>query len=291
MAKQKHDPKKDRQAKRDAETAERLTFLEKLVLRVLPVRQVPAESGVQFAIGSRAKDDGICLVFQVDDRHSPIVKDGPRPDYLVVHLSRTGCLLTIVEMKGTDGKNLEHGVEQILAFSRLLRAEMTTCLPASWRKVEIQGLLLTPFNSQINRISKRIEDARKQRVEILPVQYSHQAELYPYISAPVSRTQRYKHERLPRHSPELNAVEEIIAKGIQDKRIRDAFFNERRGSNEDTLFLDFRPPGDSKDCLVRLSATTRDVIVRIVPSGNHTRKKIQAHLDQYGLQCSALRIE
>ncbi len=290
MAKQSRDPKNPQRAKRDAELTECLTFLEKLVLRVLPGRQVPAESGVRFAIGSKAKDDGICLVFQVDDQHVPIVTTGPRPDYLVVHVSRSGCLMTIVEMKGTEKRNCEHGIEQILAFSRLLRDEMARCLPGSWRRVQIQGLLLTPFNSQIGFLSKKIDEARKQKVEILPLQYSHQAELYSYISKPISRTVRYAHEKLPRQPPELNVVEEIIASGKLDKRIRDTFFNNRPGADEDTFFLTFRRPGDSKDSHVSLSATVKDVMVKFSPATASCRNQVLRHLEKHGLQCSTLRV-
>ncbi len=286
MAKQKPDGKAERRAKRDSEVAEKLTFLEKLVLRVLPGRQVPAESGVRFAISSKAKDDGICLVFRVDDADSPIIADGPRPDYLVVHASSKRCLMTIVEMKGTEAKNVEHGIEQILAFYHRLRAEMATCLPGVCRRVQIQGLLLTPFNSQINW--KKIDEARKQKIEILPLQYGHQAELYPFISKPISRTMRYAHEKLPRQTPELNVVEQILAIGKLDRRVRDEFFAERRGSADDTFFLDFRGPVGGKDSRVSLSANTKDVVMRFVSSSPKCREVVQAHLDTHGLQCGCL---
>lgn len=48
-------------------------------------------------------------------------------------------------------------------------------LPGAWRRARIQGLLLTPYNAHVNH--KRIEEARKEGVEILPLQYHHQAEL------------------------------------------------------------------------------------------------------------------
>lgn len=72
------------------ESTEGLTFLEKLVSRALPTRQVPPESGVRFAIGSIAKNDGVCLVFRSDDAEAPIFEAGPRADYVVVHLSDHG---------------------------------------------------------------------------------------------------------------------------------------------------------------------------------------------------------
>ena len=110
MRRQRDGQGDPRAKKRAQESAERLTFLEKLVARAQSTRQVPAESGVQFAISSKAREDGICLVFLVDDPHAPIVEEGPRPDYLVVHASRNGCVMTIVEMKGREQKNIEHGI-------------------------------------------------------------------------------------------------------------------------------------------------------------------------------------
>jgi hypothetical protein len=204
-----------RRGKREQEAAERLTFLEKLVLRALPTRQVPAESGVQFAVSSKAKADGICMVFRVDDPEAPIVEDGPRP-------------------------------------------------------------------------RKKIEEAHADGIEILPLGYHHQAELYPYVSKPVSRTERYKHERLPRETPELNEVERLLAEGRLARRVRDPFFVERRGGDEDTFFLSFRRGGDPDGAHVSVSATTRDAIVAFSASAAGTRKMVDAHLAKHGLTCRLL---
>lgn len=282
------NPARDaRRSSRQREVAEGLTFLEKLVLRALPARQVPAESGVQFAIGSRARDDGICLIFRIDDAEVPIVAEGPRPDYLVVHASRAGVVMTIVEMKGREEKNIEHGIEQIRAMYRRLRREMAACLPGSWRRARIQAVLLMPQNAHVNR--KRIEEARKEGIEILPLQYHHQAELYPYISKPVSRTERYAHERLPRHQPEMNAVERLLTEGKLDTRVRDAFFAARRGGDEDTFFLSFRRPGDPKDAHVSVSTTTTDAVIGFAAAASACQIEVNTHLEKHGLHCPALR--
>ncbi|MEZ4294004.1 MAG: hypothetical protein R3B70_03435 [Polyangiaceae bacterium] len=277
---------------RAREAAEQWTFLEKLIRRALPTRRVPAESGVQFGISAKAREDGICLVFRVDDPDLPIVEQGPRPDYLVVLASEKGCVMTIVEMKGREEKNIEHGIEQILAMYRRLRQEMSRCLPGSWRRIKMQGILLMPQNAHINR--KKIEDASNEGLEILPLQYHHQAELYPYISNTVSRTGRYQHEKHP-YRPgdrsELNPVEHLIAEGKLDQRIRDAFFESRSGAAEDTLFLSFRRPGDPKDAHASLSATTKDAILAFSPNAGDCQTEVTAHLKKHGLQCPALRIQ
>lgn len=291
MGRPRNEERRRRGRDRAREKGEGLTFLEKLVLRAQPTRQVPEESGVQFAISSKAKEDGLCLVFLVDDPQSPIVEAGPRPDYLVVHASKNGCLFTIVEMKGREEKNIEHGIDQLRAMYRRLRQEMARCLPGSWRRARIQAILLMPEHAQINLIRKKIDEAGKEGLQILPLQYHHQAELYPYVSKPISRTERYKHERLPRTQPELNGVEQIIAVGKLDQRVRDAFFYERRGGDEDTFFLSFRPNDAPRGGHASVSATLRDAICGFTPAAAETKREVEAHLQRHGLTCPALRTQ
>jgi hypothetical protein len=194
--------------------------------------------------------------------------------------------MTIVEMKGREEKNLEHGVDQIRAIYRRLREELARSVPGSWRRAIIQAVLLTPENAQLPR--KKIEAARAEGIEILPLGYHHQAELYPYVSKRVSRTERYKHERLPRETPELNEVERLLAEGRLARRVRDPFFVERRGGDEDTFFLSFRRGGDPDGAHVSVSATTRDAIVAFSASAAGTRKMVDAHLAKHGLTCRSL---
>lgn len=271
--------------------AEVLTVLEKLILRALPGRQVPAESGVRFAISSQARQDGLCLVFLVDDREAPIFPDseGPRPDYLVVHASRRGCVLTLIEMKGRNVSGTEHGIDQLLAFYRRLKQEMARSLPGSWRRATIQGLLLMPENAQFNR--KKIDDAKREGLPIYPLAYHHQAELYDYISRPISFTEPYKHRQLPRTTPELNPLELLLTAGRVEPRIRDARFTARRGADDDTVYLNFRRPGDPNRAYVTLAASAKDAVLAFSPQASDARQEICAHLETHGLQCPALRID
>lgn len=288
MQKRSSERKQARSSRRNREATEGLTFLEKLVLRALPTRQVPAESGVRFAIASKAKEDGICLIFKVDDADVPIVEEGPRPDYLVVHASRERCLLTIVEMKGTEAKNIEHGIEQICAMYRRLRKEMASCLPGSWRRAEIQGVLLMPHNAQVNW--KKIDEAKKEGVKILPLQYHHQAELYAYVSQPVVPTKRYSHDKLPRTPPELNVVERLIAEGTLKRRIRDSHFDARRGGAEDTFFLSFRRPCDPEAAHASLSADGQDAVLAFSPAAWECQSEVVAHLVNHALECPSFHV-
>jgi hypothetical protein len=166
---------------------------------------VPRESGVHFQIASRIRDEGLCLVFHVDQGADAVV-DGVRPDYLVLYCDARRCLCTIVELKGTERKNLEHGIEQIVTFHGQLRAQVREHLPRKCR-IDYQGLLLTPFNAQVPlRKLKAIE----KTIRIVPLQYDHKAELYPYVRAPADPAARYEHQPLRRDPPELNALERLI---------------------------------------------------------------------------------
>lgn len=287
-----HDGKQRRSTTSRARgVAEILTVLEKLALRALPGRQVPAESGVRFAISSQARKDGFCLVFLVDDRESPIFPDseGPRPDYLVVHASRRGCVLTLIEMKGRNVSGTEHGIDQLLAFYRRLKQEMARCLPGSWRRATIQGLLLMPENAQFNR--KKIDDAKREGLAIYPLAYHHQAELYDYVSRPISFTEPYKHRRLPRDTPELNPLERLWTAGRVEQRIRDTRFTARRAADDDTVYLNFRRPGDPTSAYVTLATTAKDAVLAFSPQASAVREEVCAHLETHGLQCPALRID
>src|SRR5262249_51785103 len=153
----------------------------------------------------------------------PIVEDGPRPDYLVVHASKDGCILTIVEMKGREQKNIEHGIEQIRAMYRRLRAEMAKCLPGSWRRARIQGVLLMPENAQLNR--KKTGEPGKGGPPSPPPQPPPQADLPPSSPNPTPRPDPNRHEPLPRTRPELNRVEQLLAEERLERRVRDAFFD------------------------------------------------------------------
>lgn len=291
MGRGKHDDKARARALRERDRAEGFTILEKLALRALPSRQVPAESGVQFAVSSHARADGICLVFLVDDREAPIYPDseGPRPDYLILHASRNGVILTIVEMKGRTEKGSEHGVEQIVTFSRRLRQEMARCLPGSWRRAHIQAILLIPENAQFNR--QKILDAKKGGLVILPLSYHHQAELYDYVSQPISHTRRYEHKRLPRDAVELNPVERLLTSGRVLPRIRDDHFSTWRGRDQDTFYLNFRRPGDSNEAYVTLATNTQAAVLAFSPEALSVRQEVCAHLEAHELRCPALRIE
>ena len=275
------------------EDSEGLTFLERLALRVLATRSVPRESGVSFRISTRARKDGVCLVFEVDDKDAPVVSDGLRPDFLVLHLSSAGCILTIVEMKGRDPKKGEHGIDQIVTLAKTLREALSSCLPGPLRRFVVQGVLLMPANAQIN-VKKIVDASKKDHVEILQVQSHHRAELYEYVSSRISRTKKYGGgttlEEARDGTDEFNALEAMFARGMQRTRRRDDFFAARRGHAEDTFHLDFVRPGDAKSANVTLSSHERSAVLAFADDAKACREVVEKHLAAVGLMSKALPV-
>jgi len=187
---------------------ENFNFLENmLVLCTVVERRVPEESGVHFSVSSIPEDKTVTILFRTDRKEDPLIrgKGGKRPDYMALYIKDETCLCTIIEMKGTDAKKLKHGIEQIKELRNRLKQEIRNYLPTKWQ-VEIQGLLLTPPNSQIPL--KQLE-LLKQEIIILPLQYSHQFELFPYISKKNEKlSDKYNHA--PRRKNDLNFIEKVI---------------------------------------------------------------------------------
>jgi hypothetical protein len=67
------------ETKKDQLNWQTFHFLENLlVFCAMPTRRVPKESGVCFQISSKAKDEAICILFKIDRKTDPLVKE-PTP--------------------------------------------------------------------------------------------------------------------------------------------------------------------------------------------------------------------
>lgn len=235
-------------------------FLENLLRCVLDTRSVPRESGVHFQISSRVKDDAICLLFHVDRGDDGVIKKGPRPDYLVAHLGPAGLILTIVELKGSELRNLEHGVEQICAFYERLRDEVKTHLP-SWLKIHYQGVLLCAQGAQTP--NKMIAD--EKRLVIVPLRYHHKADLYPYVRKRLARTDTYRHDGLPFDpSHQFSRLDGILARGPLRSRVEDDLYRERFRAKKPRLgiYLNFSAgPGDAAYLTLVGDPERRDIVL------------------------------
>ncbi len=174
-------------------------FLENLLLFcALKKRSVDKESGVHFRISSKAKQEAICLLFEIDRKRDPLIpfEEGPRPDFVVFYASGDTYLCTIVEMKGKDEKKLEHGIDQIIHVRDKLKEQLQHYFPKLLPKIKFQGILLTPTGSSVP--DEKIKKIRQQQDFIIVVlQWDHKAELFNYISKKNAWDERYKHEKLP----------------------------------------------------------------------------------------------
>ena len=157
-------------------------FLEKLLCCcVLPVRHVPAESGVEFQVIPTVHENRICLLYKVDrDNGDALVESGPRPDYLCVYVVDGEAIATIIEMKGIERRNREHGVEQILALRELLRSAISACAPGPARNLHLQGILVSPTGAQDPLPA--IAAAQGRGFTIALVKSNETVDLFPYIS-------------------------------------------------------------------------------------------------------------
>ncbi len=199
--------------KRDRLDWDNFNFLENLfIFCIQKDYKVPAESGVRFRISREPKDDVICLLFRIDRQPDALIQEGVRPDYLVLYMDRDHCIFTIIEMKGRDSKNTEHGVEQIVSLRDRLRSEFREHFPLGNRAV-FQGILLCPTGAAIP-----YRDISKQDFVILPILSSQQAELYPYVSKELEQTEKYANKPLL-HSEKYGYLEKHIITGGLHQRL------------------------------------------------------------------------
>jgi hypothetical protein len=267
----------------------RFNFLENLmVFCALPSRRVPAESGVQFQVSSRAKERSVCLVFEIDRRSDPLMdRAGPKPDYMVLHAAREQCICTIVEMKGREEKNVEHAVEQIKALYRRLREEIHAHLPgACLRAIKIQGILLTPYNAQIPL--QKLKKEAAAGLTIVPLQYHRTAEIYPYVSKLNVPTERYQHDDMLPHEPDeraFNYLEAVLGRCALQLRLDGT--PDRAGQGVRLTYA--RPDGpDEHHALLAVQKGGANLAVP-----EHSRDflhKVRAELQRLGLTYKGLKL-
>ncbi|OQX23179.1 MAG: hypothetical protein BWK80_27310 [Desulfobacteraceae bacterium IS3] len=261
---------------------EHFNFLENmLIFCTVPERRVPEESGVHFSLTSSPDDKALTILFRTDRKEDPLIreKNVKRPDYMVLYIKEKICLCTIIEMKGTDHKKLKRGIEQINVLKNRLRQEMRRYLPAKWQ-VEIQGLLLTPPNSQIPL--KQLE-LLKEEIIILPLQYSHKFELFQYISKKNEKlSEKYSHA--PRRKNDLNFIEKLICNQVLSERIKDAFYEKHAGEiKEKSIYINFAGT-DKKNAYAVLFAKNTEAVIAVREDGDRFAKRIQSELKQIGIR-------
>jgi hypothetical protein len=252
--KQKTNPAQILKDKKDKLDWQNFNFLENLlVFCTVPGRSVPKESGVHFRISLDSQNQAICILFEIDRRNDPLIRNQAlkRPDYMSVYIDSNSCICTIIEMKGKNHNSLENGIEQILQFKEILQNEISDHLPTKF-KIKCQGILLTPYNSQIP--FKKIAELAANGFIILPIQYDHKAELYPYVSKLNKITDKYNHQEITESMALL--IEEILTKIALPKRIEDDYYSRNFVIKRDRkgIYINYLLP-DKTDYITLLSNT------------------------------------
>ncbi|WP_053538477.1 hypothetical protein [Anabaena sp. WA102] len=243
--------------KKDKLDWQNFNFLENLlVFCTVPGRSVPKESGVHFRITLYSENQAICILFEIDRRNDPLIRNQAlkRPDYMSLYLDSNSCICTIIEMKGKNHNSLENGIEQILKLKEILQTEISNHLPSKL-EIKYQGILLTPYNSQPPL--KKIAEIASNGFIILPIQYNNKAELFPYVSRKNEITEiskKYNHQEITESTALL--IEEILTKRALPKRIPDDYYSSNFlvGNDREGIYINHLLPNDS-DYITLLSNT------------------------------------
>lgn len=265
-------------------------FLENLLRCVLDTRSVPRESGVHFQISSKVKDEAICLLFKIDRGDDSVIRDARgkpqiRPDYLVAHVSPAGLLFTIIELKGTEQRNLGHGVEQILALYELLRAEMSAHCPR-WVRAHYQGILLCAAGAQI---PKNLLAKTWPHLRIAPLAFHHKAELHRYVTRRLPDKLSdcvYRHEESSRErGGSFGALERILVQGPLNRRLTDSLHKERfrAGAARCGVYANFASAATKPNEYVALVADRDRGQIVLGVRGDTLHATVTGELDSLGL--------
>lgn len=264
-------------------------LLERLLVEcVQSTRAVPGESGVRFHVHvPAAANNNVCLVFHVDLPRDPLVREGPRPDYLVAHATRDALILTIVEMKGKGEQDLTHGVDQIAAFARLLRGQLKEHAPAKLKYV-IQGVLLMAHGA--HPPLRKLAEMSRQGLVIAPISYHHSAELYPYISTRLQLERCTYHHAAIREPRPFSPIETLLAEGVLPARVHDPFLHERWGPDRPGVYVNYAhtPAGRRRRVPAALAAlavdrTRADIAVCTVNAATNELYDLLQHALEQGL--------
>jgi hypothetical protein len=257
-------------------------FLEKLlVFCALKEKSVPKESGVHFRIAS--KKDTLCVLFEIDSKSEllKIPANSPRPDYMAFYFSKKTCLCTIIEMKGKSEKRLEHGIEQIKWLRDKLKTEITNHLP-SYFKIKFQGILLTPYNSQIPL--KEIQKEKANGLIILPLQYDHKAELFPYVSKENNLTEKYNHKNFKYE--DAGFIEQRLLQFALKERKQDTFHAANYSpKNREGMYVNYLLPEPDNYAVLYADKGTTIVAVK------YKESKIRQGLTEIGSNQNRFQFE
>ena len=190
---------------------------------------VPQESQVRFHLNNVNPDGSLCLLFHIDRESDPLIRGQGqlRPDYVTFYFSRNSIICTIIEIKKSNEKNLEHGIEQITSFRRTLQSHIANQLSGKFH-VKYQGILLAAINADIP--NRKLEDVhRREGFVIRAVQTLNSADLSELVGAQIAFDAAIKNPSIAGVRPKSaeNPIQVFLStKGMKD-RISDDLFSSR----------------------------------------------------------------
>ncbi len=260
-----------------------------LVFCAVPEKSVPKESGVHFRITPNKDGDCICILFEIDREKDPLIREKIcRPDFLVLYADRnTGCLFTIVEMKGTTLKGGKHAVEQVTTFYQSLKQAVIDNLPTKL-KPKYQAVILTPPGSEapVLDIAKA---SSKFNLTIRPLQDKFKAELFDYISQDVkivfeNRKEVKKYAPNQQYNNQLKSLEEKLTLNALPIRKDDKFQKKHKttATNGDGIYINYDLP--NKDDYAALTIDNNGMKIGVKEPNENFAKKIKSDLTKLGLK-------
>lgn len=260
-----------------------------LVFCAVPEKSVPKESGVHFRITPNKDGDCICILFEIDRKDDPLITEKiRRPDFLVLYIDRnSGCLFTIVEMKGTTLSGGKGAVEQITTFYQVLKQAMRDSFPTKLT-LKYQAIILTPLgtdapNTEIAKASKQFN------FTIRPVQEKFKAELFEYVSQDV-KTVLENRKDIKKYVPnqtfknQLKSLEDKLTLNALPKRKDDNFCkaNKDKATNGEGIYINYDLPNE-KD-YAALAVDNEGMVIGVNEVKENFANKIKNDLQKLGLR-------
>ena len=260
-----------------------------LVFCAVPEKSVPKESGVHFRITPNKDGDCICILFEIDREKDPLIREKVcRPDFLVLYADRdTGCLFTIVEMKGTTLKGGQHAVEQITTFYQSLKQAIIDNLPAKL-KPKYQAIILTQQGSE-SPVLDIAKAGSKFNLTIRPVQEKFKAELFEYVSQDV-KTVLENRKDFKKYVPnqtfknQLKSLEDKLTLNALPNRKDDNFCktNKDKATNGEGIYINYDLPNE-KD-YAALAVDNEGMVIGVNEAKENFASKIKNDLQKLGLR-------
>ncbi len=254
-----------------------------MVFCLVPDRNAPQESGVEFRVSPRGSDESLCLLFKIDRGKDSLFEDNEiKPDYMALYAKPGLCLCTIIEMKSRAEKNIKHGIKQIKALHERLKREKRENLPHKL-KIKFQAIILSKEDTQLPLVT--IAKENTDEFTIRPVPYHQKAELFDYISQEITLTTP-KLKPKPISYPRGDSfIETVLTQYALPKRINDEFCeaNKDKATNKEEIYINYNLPEENHAALTIDNARMK---IGVKELNGKLIKQIESDLQKLGLKTS-----